>query len=163
MKELKLFIKDMKAEATLLKSFARLEDEMQILAGNKKWESIEPVIQNLRDKAYKLNKIEENRCASFGALKQKLGLPPGTTFLKVLPLIPAQVRQELLSAYRELKISVISVKGASARLTYYFKSIEESFKKVLGELFPHRKGKIYAKNGKAKKVPDDTLILNKHL
>jgi hypothetical protein len=163
MKELKLFIKDMKAEAAVLKSFARLEDEMQNLAGNKKWESIEPVIQNLQDKAQKLNKIEDNRCASFRALKQKLGAPADATFLKILPLIPSEKRDELLKAYRELKIAVFSVKGASARLTYYFKSIEQSFKKVLGELFPHRKGKIYAKDGRAKKVPDDTLLLNKHL
>ncbi len=163
MKELKLFIKDMKAEAALLNSFARLEDEMQILAGNKKWEGIEPVIQNLRDRSHKLNNIEENRCASFRALKQKLGAPLDATFLKILPLLPVEARDELLTTYRELKIAVFSVKGATARLTYYFRSIEESFKKVLGELFPHRKGKIYAKDGKAKKVPDDTLLLNKQL
>ncbi|MEJ2663809.1 MAG: hypothetical protein P8107_07170 [Spirochaetia bacterium] len=163
MKELKLFIKDMQNEAALLKEFAELEDQMQLCAGENRWEDIERVIGELKGKAGTLNSIEECRCASFDALKKKLGLPCETGFLKLLPIVPVTERERLLSAYRKLKVAVFSVKGATTRLTYYFRSMEGSFKKVLGELFPHRKGKIYSKDGRPKKVPDDALLLNKHL
>jgi hypothetical protein len=55
------------------------------------------------------------------------------------------------------------VKGATLRLSYYFQSLSDTFKKVLEELFPHRKGKLYTRNGKPTKTIDDTLILNKSL
>jgi hypothetical protein len=163
MKELKLFIQDMEKEAELLKAFARLEDEMQLLVAVKKWEEMEAVILNLRQKTLELDKLEQARCASFQTVKQKLGTAEDTAFLQILPLVTPELSAELLTAYRKLKVAVVQVKGATTRLTYFFKAIEESFKKVLGELFPHRKGKIYAKDGRPKKAALDSLLLNKHL
>ena len=163
MKELQLLIKGMEKEAVLLKGFARLEDEMQVLAAAKKWEEMEAVILSLREDALKLDELEKTRCEAYSAVKAELGLPEDAEFLSILPSVPSEYNDDLLSAYRKLKVAVIQVKGATTRLTYYFKAIEESFKKVLGELFPHRKGKIYAKDGRAKKVLDDALLLNKHL
>jgi hypothetical protein len=163
MKELKLFVRDMQKEAALLKEFARLEDEMQVCAGEKRWEDIEGIIGRLRENSQTLNSIEENRWSSFDAVKIRLGIARDAGFLSLLPLVPAEVREELLSTYRKLKVAVYSVKGATTRLTYYFKSMEESFRKVMGELFPYRKGRLYAKDGKPTKVPADALLLNKHL
>jgi len=136
---------------------------MQECAGEKRWEDIDGVIGRLRERSQTLTSVEENRCSSFDAVKIKLGVARDAGFLSLLPLVPEQARDELLCAYRELKVAVYSVKGATTRLTYFFKSVEESFRKVLGELFPHRKGRLYAKDGKPTKIPVDALLLNKHL
>lgn len=163
MQELSDFIEDMNNEAGLLLSFSLLEEEMQRAVSEKRWDSLESIILRLRKKSDLVNRAEEQRVKSFEICKASLGAPENTGFFRLLPLIPDEKRRIVTESYRKLKIAVYSVKNATLRLSYYFQSVSETLKTVLSELFPHRKGKIYARNGKATETIDTTLILNKSL
>jgi hypothetical protein len=163
MQELENFIQSMKDEAGLLITFAALEEEMQRLVGERRWDGLEGVILRLRKKNDLVDKAEERRVRFFHMLKVVVGIPEDASFFKLLPFIPEESRRTLTEAYRKLKLAVYAVKGATIRLSYYFQSYSETVKKVMGEIFPHRKGKLYAQNGRPTGTIDDRLVLDKQL
>ncbi len=163
MQEVAEFIRCMKEEATLLAAFAGLEEEMQRLVSDHRWDGLETIIQRLRQKSDLVNRSEEERERSFHVLKIALGVPEDVSFFKMLPFVPDEKRRVITDAYRKLKLAVYAVKGATLRLSYYFQSYSDTVKKVLGELFPHRKGKLYSQTGQPTATIDDALVLNKSL
>ena len=163
MEELSALIQDMNAEAGLLIHYARLEEELQRAVADRKWDQLENLILKLRKKSDLVNQAEDKRALSFEGLKSALGVPADTGFFKVLPLFGDEHRSLLTESYRKLKIAVYSVKSATLRLSYYFQSVSDTVKDVLAELFPHRKGRMYARNGKVAETIDHTLVLNKSL
>ena len=163
MNDLSIFIEDMNQEAGLLMSFSNIEEEMLNSISERRWEGLESIIIRLRKKSDLLNQAEDKRVQSFELLKTSLGLPTSAGFFKILPLVKEEKRSGLMESYRKLKLAVYSVKGATLRLSYYFQSLSDTVKKVLGELFPHRKGKLYTQTGELTKTIDDTLVLNKSL
>jgi hypothetical protein len=163
MHELENFILAMKDEAALLITFAGMEEEMQRLVGERHWDSLESNILRLRKKTDAIDKAEEERVHSFQMLKVVVGIPEDASFFKLLPFIPEEKRRNMTEAYRNLKLAVYAVKGATLRLSYYFQSYSETVKKVMGEIFPHRKGKMYSQNGRPTKTIDERLVLDKQL
>ncbi len=163
MQEVTEFIRCMKEEATFLAGFAGLEEEMQRLVSDRRWDGLEAIILRLRKKSDLVNRSEEERERSFHVLKIALGIPDDVTFFKILPFVPEGSRRLMTDAYRKLKLAVYAVKGATLRLSYYFQSYSETVKKVMGELFPHRKGKLYSHTGKPTGTIDDSLVLDKRL
>jgi hypothetical protein len=155
MHELENFILAMKDEAALLITFAGMEEEMQRLVGERHWDSLESTDA--------IDKAEEERVHSFQMLKVVVGIPEDASFFKLLPFIPEEKRRNMTEAYRNLKLAVYAVKGATLRLSYYFQSYSETVKKVMGEIFPHRKGKMYSQNGRPTKTIDERLVLDKQL
>jgi hypothetical protein len=163
MREITEFIRCMKDEATLLAGFAGLEEEMQRLVSDRRWDGLEAVILRLRKKSDLVNRSEEERVRSFHVLKIAIGIPEDVSFFKTLPFVPEENRRVLTEAYRALKLAVYAVKGATLRLSYYFQSYSETVKKVMGELFPHRKGRLYSFTGQPTRTIDDSLVLDKSL
>jgi hypothetical protein len=163
MNDLAVFIQDMNEEAGLLMSFSIIEEEMLKAISERRWDGLESIIIRLRKKSDLLNQAEDKRVQSFELLKTNLGVPSSAGFFKILPIVKDEKRAQMTESYRKLKLAIYSVKGATLRLSYYFQSLSETFKKVMGELFPHRKGKLYTRTGKLTKTIDDTLVLNKSL
>ncbi|MBN1525919.1 MAG: hypothetical protein JW904_15680 [Spirochaetales bacterium] len=163
MQEITVFMEDMIQEAELLSGFATLEEEMQGIVREKQWDKLEETILRIRKKSEMLDKAEEKRIQSFDELKAALGVPADVSFFGILPMVGEDIRLPLSEAYRKLKVAVYSVKGATLRLSYYFRSISETLKGVLAEIFPHRKGTMYSHNGKVSKMSDASMILDKRL
>ncbi|RPJ08347.1 MAG: hypothetical protein EHM28_04570 [Spirochaetaceae bacterium] len=163
MQDIASFSGDMKEEAALLSSFASLEDEMQAVVSEKRWNELERIILRFRKKSDLLGKAEEQRIRSFEELKVSLGVPADVTFFGLLPMVAEAERTPLADAYRVLKVAVYAVKGSTVRMGYYFKSVSDTLKSVLGEIFPHRKGKLYSRSGRVTESADASFVLNKHL
>jgi len=51
------------------------------------------------------------------------------------------------------------VKASAGLLNYYVQSMSDALRQILEELFPHRKGKMYSRTGKAKEPGDESLML----
>jgi AAA+ ATPase superfamily predicted ATPase len=77
--------------------------------------------------------------------------------------LPAAERDELFALYRQLRLALIRVKGNAGLLGFYLRSLSETLQKVLEELFPHRKGRIYSRSGKAREAEDDSLVVYRHV
>ena len=163
MQELDNFIQSMKDEAGHLISFAGMEEEMQRLVVERKWDGLESTILRLRKKSDLVDRAENGRVRSFQMLKVVLGIPEDAGFFKLLPFIPEEKRRSLTESYRKLKLAVYAVKGATLRLSYYFQSYSETVKKIMGEIFPHRKGKLYSHTGRPTGTIDERLVLDKRM
>lgn len=163
MREATMLLKDLELEAELFCSFARLENEIQNTVAEQNWSNLDNLLSRLEKRAEVINKIEEKRIVSFQALREKLGISEDMPFSRFISNVPDDYRDNLTEAYRSLETAICRVKGATARLGYYFKSLAGSLNRMLSEIFPYKKGKIYCRKGKLKKTADDSMVLNQSI
>ena len=160
---LKKFKDEMLFEIEMMQKFFSLEEELKEAIENKKWHQLDRNVESLKEVSSRIEKIDIKRDEYFTALKRNLGLPPSSKFNDLVNEFPESIRNELFRIYRELKIGVIKVKSSTGRLSYIFRTLAESMNEVLGEIFPHRKGKIYSERGKEKQYSEESFVVNHEL
>jgi hypothetical protein len=149
----------LRAEARTLKDFADLQKELQQAISKRQWTELNKEIDALRKLAEKIEIQEEDRIQAYQRLKNSLRAEDRESFTEIVARLPAKDRDELLTLYRHLKAAVIRVKASAGLLNYYVQSMSEALRQILEELFPHRKGKMYSRTGKAKEPGDESLML----
>jgi hypothetical protein len=149
----------LRAEARTLKDFAELQKGLQQAISKRKWTELNKEIDALRQLAEKIETLEEERIQAYQTLKSSLHAGEKESFTEIVAHLPAKDRDELLTLYRHLKAAVIRVKASAGLLNYYVQSMSEALRQILEELFPHRKGKMYSRDGKPKKPGDESLML----
>ena len=165
--------KAMRGEADALNEFAAGQKRLQELIGKRHWTRLEGQIEELKSLASRAETLEDQRHNAYRQLKDDLGIAedptrkPGTEdargFEEVVSRLPAGERDELFALYRHLRLALIRVKGNAGLLGFYLRSLSETLQKVLEELFPHRKGKIYSRSGKTRETGDDSLVVCRHV
>jgi len=165
--------KALRDEAQVLTEFAAGQKRLQELIGKRQWTRLEGQIEELKSLASRAETLEEQRHSSYRQLKADLGLsdePPGKAgagdagrFEDVVTRLAGPDRDELFALYRQLKLAVIRVKGNAGLLGFYLRSLSGTLQKVLEELFPHRKGRIYSRSGKTRETGDDSLVVYRHV
>ena len=149
----------LRAEARTLRDFADLQKDLQQAISKRQWTELNKEIEALRQLAEKIETLEEDRIQAYRTLKRSLQAGDKESFTEIVARLPAKDRDELLSLYRHLKAAVIRVKASAGLLNYYLQSMSEALRQILEELFPHRKGKMYSRTGKAKEPGDESLML----
>jgi hypothetical protein len=164
--------KALRDEAQALNEFASGQKQLQDLIGKRQWTRLDGQIEELKRLASRAEALEDKRLRSYQALKVSLGMggdpqplsPDGDTvrFEEVVARLPGAERDELFGLFRELKLALIRVKSNAGLLGFYLRSLSETLQKVLEELFPHRKGRIYSRSGKTRDAEDDSLVVYHH-
>jgi alanyl-tRNA synthetase len=149
----------LRAEARTLKDFADLQKDLQQAISKRQWTELNKEIDALRQLAEKIETLEEDRIQAYQMLKSSLQADDQESFAEIVSRLPAKERDELLVLYRHLKAAVIRVKASAGLLNYYVQSMSDALRQILEELFPHRKGKMYSRTGKAKEPGDESLML----
>jgi alanyl-tRNA synthetase len=149
----------LRAEARTLKDFADLQKDLQQAISKRQWTELNKEIDALRQLAEKIETLEEDRIQAYQTLKSSLQAGDQESFAEIVSRLPAKERDELLVLYRHLKAAVIRVKASAGLLNYYVQSMSDALRQILEELFPHRKGKMYSRTGKAKEPGDESLML----
>jgi len=149
----------LRAEARTLKDFAELQKDLQQAISKRQWTELTKEIEALRRLAEKIETLEEDRIQAYHTLKSSLAANEKESFTEIVARLPAKDRDELLALYRHLKAAVIRVKASAGLLNYYVQSMSEALRQILEELFPHRKGKMYSRNGQPKEPGDESLML----
>jgi AAA+ ATPase superfamily predicted ATPase len=167
------FKKILREEAHALREFAAGQKRLQELIGKRQWTKIETQIVELKSLASLAETLENQRFHTYQQLKASLGIGAERTrksgqeeaesFAQIVTRLPHSDRDELFGLYRQLKLAVIRVKGNAGLLGFYLRSLSETLQKVLEELFPHRKGRIYSRSGKARDAGDDSLVIHRHV
>lgn len=156
----RLFAKAMETEARLAEDYAAGLNALQRTIGRHDWEEVEKRIAALRALAGAVEQAEEARARVFQELKVALLLPAEAGFEQAAEKLPPAEGEQLRELHRRLKIAVIRVKGSSGLLGYYVRSALEARRQVLEELFPHRKGRLYSRSGRARASADESLMLD---
>ena len=157
----KTLAKAMDTESRLLGDYAGRLQELQRIIGQRNWEAVEKSISALRELAGEVETAEAARVEAFRSLKADQFLPPEERFDQVAERQPEAERDQLLELGRRLKIAVVRVKGSSGLLGYYVRSALQARHQVLEELYPHRKGRLYSRSGRARSAADESLMLDR--
>jgi hypothetical protein len=128
----------------------------------KEWNPGLVIAQRIEGCSGRIEQAEADREAAFGALREELGHCSETAFSAVLPRLPEECRGELEESWRGLRTSVVRLKTASGRLRYSAETLADTLNRMLEGIFPHRKGKIYSRKGKAT-APSGSLLVDRKL
>ena len=153
--------KAMDMEAGLLNDYAARLQELQRTIAQHDWDAVQKSIAGLRNLAGDVENAEAVRVEAFRALKAEHFLPADESFDRVTERLEGPERERLRELARRLKIGVVRVKGSSGLLGYYVRSALQARHQVLEELYPHRKGRLYSRSGRAKSTADESLMLDR--
>lgn len=150
-------------ETRLLMRFAAAQEELQALMSRHNWKVVDKKLEIMRKLSERVATVEKQREDCFRALKAELNAREDENFNQIVSRLASSERHELKEAYKELKLAVLRAKGQAGRLGYFVQTLTDSLARVLEEVFPHRKARIYARDGKSKAVSEPAFMVNHRL
>jgi DNA polymerase III delta prime subunit len=148
----------MERESELFLVMGREVDRLRDSVQEKKWGQGLAIAQGLERFAGKVEEADTARDGAYAALCSTMGIPPDSVFSILLSRVSAEQRNLLENRWRSLRTSVIHLGTASNRLRYYAEALGGTLGRVLEEIFPHRRGRIYSRRGTATSVNDSLLV-----
>jgi hypothetical protein len=121
----------------------RLRETMQARA----WGTGLAIAQAVERSAGEIEAADAAREEAFVLLREQLDLPRATAFSAVFPALPDGTREELEESWRQLRGSLVRLKTATSRMRYSAEALAEVLNRILEQVFPYRKGKIYSRRG----------------
>jgi len=146
------------SEAELFSDLGGAVERLRSSLEARSWGPGLAVAQAIEQSAAAIERAEVAREQAFEALRDALDLPRETAFSAVLPSVPEGQRQGLEESWRRLRSSVVRLKTASSRTHYAADALSEALNRILEQVFPYRKGKIYSRRGKATSVSGALLV-----
>jgi hypothetical protein len=156
-------VRSMVEETGLFHRFAEHEAGLTRIVQERDWTALDRSLAGLEKLAAQIDAVEQRRHALFQELKQRLGVGDRATFALVLSRLPAGEQETLSGCHEQLRSAVGRVRTLSGSLAYYFRYIKESVEQILVEAFPHRRGRIYSRHGRAADAGADPVVVDHSL
>ncbi len=141
--------------------FHQMEREMESLRDSfqrKTWTSALATAQGMERFAALVGEADEARDQAFIRLCVATGVAPETPFSSVLSRMDAEPRGMLEEGWRDLRMAVVRLSTAASRMRYSAEALAGTLSRILEEIFPHRRGRIYSRRGTATSVNDSLLV-----
>ena len=153
----------METETELLNEISHEEENLQNALRKNSWDEMELIINRISPLSVRMERVEIDRDRVYQKLKVRLKKSDDDGFYSVAMHMKGNTRESCLGGYRKMKVALLRMQGITAGIDQYVRTVGETSKAVLDEVFPHRRGKIYSNNGSAKPVQADPMVLNRHL
>ena len=153
----------MEQEHTLLGRFKSAEMEMTEAIRKKDVNRLELCMRTMVELSDSLVEIEEQRHFTFSKLRNAVGEDHDASFYQVIVHLPVDTREQLAELYRSMKFAVVGIQAVTSCLDEHVKSVDGTMQQILNELFPHRKGNMYSKEGMPREVESNPLVVNQRL
>jgi hypothetical protein len=144
--------------------FTRLCQEVERLRDcfeQKDWNAGLAIAQGIEFAARMTEEADTARDESFAVVRDALGLPREIAFSALLPALPDETRPSLEEGWRRLRVSVVRLKTTTGRMRYCAEAMGDTLNRILEQLFPYRKGKIYSRRGTATSMSGAMLVDHK--
>lgn len=128
----------------------------------KSWVRLEQALASLEFKTEGLNCLEERRHQAWERVRQGLNLPEAS-FYQVLPRLPSEKRDKIAGLHRDLKLQSLRLKGLTQGIAAYVQTASTLVSKVMQEVNPSFRGRIYSRSGVLKSSQAQSLVLNAHM
>ncbi|MFQ3619423.1 MAG: flagellar export chaperone FlgN [Spirochaetales bacterium] len=145
-------------EVEAFRTFLTTEKQLQEKLYTHRWKEMNPILKSLRTLAKEIVWLEEQRDRVYKELRERLGLQKEETFYDVCLRLPLELREELTVRYRELKHLVIEIQNFSNGIDTYCTSSVSVLGRVLEELLPQGKHKVYSRRGTTVEAPKPLLV-----
>ena len=113
--------------------------------------------------ADELVETETERHGAFEELKASVGEGRNATFYQVVVHLDHSEREELAELYRMMKFSVFGIQTTTYCMDEHVRTINDTMHDILGEMYPHRKGKMYSRHGAELERGTNPLLVDREL
>ena len=153
----------MRKEIALLEKFSAVEELIKEILVKKDWPQLENRLREINSLASSINDTEDRRNDVYQAMKLYCRDDEVKSFYLFVSMFCPDRKENLISLYRELKVSVMRVKNITSRIDTYVNTVVSTVEKVLDEVYPLRKGTIYDFSGTKSQVIDQPMVLDREL
>jgi predicted transcriptional regulator len=141
-------LKDLiKQEIEKLQDLAGAETKLQKCVLDKNWAELEEIIRRMQDISAEISHIENSRNIIYCEIRDSLGIMETNGFYDVLTKLDPEERVDLAELYRRLRHSVNAVRSITGGIDTYITATVSTMGRILEELFPARKLRLYNKSG----------------
>ena len=148
----------MEREAELFEGLGHEVERLRDSFERKSWGSGLEVAQGIERSAEKINEADAARDEAFALLRDVVDLPRESAFSALLPRLPDAERAELEESWRRLRLAVVRLKTASGRMRYAAEALSDALNRILEQVFPYRKGRMYSRRGTPTSVGGALLV-----
>ena len=150
-------------ESQLLEKFHTEEKKLKGYLGEKDWEKLQVILENIDRLSVGLALVEKERNRCFSSFCRQLKAGEGLSFYSMIARLPDDLKANLTEKYRNLKLQVLKVQGVTRNIESITSTLSDTIRNTIEELYPYRKGKIYCSKGKARESQMNPLVLNQQL
>ncbi len=148
----------MDREAELFSDLGREVERLRDSFQQKSWGPSLSLSEGIERSSRAVEEADLARDEAFASLRDALRLPLETTMSAVLPGLPDLLRSEMEESWRGLRMAVVRLKTATGRMRYSAESLASTLNRILEQVFPYRKGKIYSRRGTPTGVSGAVLV-----
>jgi hypothetical protein len=148
----------MDREADLFIDLGREMERLRDSFHGKVWDSSLEIAGGLERSARRIEEADAERDDAFAVLRHALDMPEEATLSALLPELSDAQRRELETSWRGMRMSVARLKTATGRMRYAAEAMTDTFNRILEQVFPYRKGKIYSRRGTPTTVSSAHII-----
>lgn len=139
------FVELLDQQASLIGELAEREGELQELVGRRDWPALESLLPRMTRISEAVAAVEEQRNDLFLAISAALG--GEASFGVVLSRLPQDLRVQVSTAYRRLKVAVLALQSRTAGMDSYIRSTVSTTRGILQELYPEHTARGYSRDG----------------
>ena len=140
--------------ADLGREVERLRDSFQ----QKSWGPSLCLAESIERSSRAIAEADTARDDAFAAVRDAMDAPLETTMSAILPALPDLLRSEMEESWRGLRMAVVRLKTATGRMRYSAEALAFTLNRILEQVFPYRKGKIYNRRGTPSGVSGAVLV-----
>lgn len=148
----------MEQETELFDRLGREVERLRECFQEKSWNSGLALAQGIEHAAEEIVEADSARDEAFVLLRATMRMPRETTFSALMPALPEEARTGLEDGWRRLRVSVVRLKTATGRMRYSAETLADALNRILEQIFPYRKGKIYSRRGTPTGVSGALLV-----
>jgi hypothetical protein len=121
----------------------RLRDSFQ----DKAWNDSLAIACGLERSTRMIEEADAARDEAFMLLKEAMDMPQESAFTAILPELPEDRRRELEESWRAMRVAIVRLKTSAGRMRYAAEAMADTFNRILEQVFPYRRGKLYSRTG----------------
>jgi hypothetical protein len=145
--DLRLLEHLLKEEAETLETLSTLEDKLRHSVMGREWDSIDNAIRDVQTISEKVTQTEQVRAVVYQKIKRSCQAKPEEGFQDIMARVPVEEQGNLPALHRRVRTAVEKIKCLTVGLDTYVNSAAGTMDKILEELFPDRRNKIYTRGG----------------
>jgi hypothetical protein len=146
--DLRLLEHLMREEAETLEALSVLEDGLRRSVLARDWSGLDETLRSVKAAGEKVWQADQIRAAVYRKIQISCQLGPEAGFQDVLACVPVEEREGLNSLHRRLRVAAERVRCLTGGLDTYISSAVSTMDKVLEEVLPERKNRIYNSGGR---------------
>ncbi len=153
----------MERECVLLSGLYEKQVTLKEKIHTKDWNGLEETMSEMSDLADELVTVDKQRQLSYEKLQSHVSQDEETSFYGVVVRLPERERARLSDLYRKMKLSVLGIQTVTYCIDDHVQTINDTMHRILGELYPHRKGNIYSSEGMKREAAGNPLLFDRSL